>query len=118
MGGDGVMRSSPLRILPPCVPLTVAATLLAAGVDPDKCALFVQSDVRAHTDLAWVLSCIAPLGHLRRMVQFKEKSEARGADAGDDADADDAGAGSRWVGGLPLNATLLVMLSLRLGGKG
>ncbi|MDQ3986592.1 MAG: tryptophan--tRNA ligase [Actinomycetota bacterium] len=50
------------------------AELLAAGIDPDKSVLFVQSHVPAHAELAWVLSCVARMGELRRMVQFKEKS--------------------------------------------
>ena len=52
-----------------------AAGLLAAGIDPDRATLFVQSDVPEHTELAWILSCVAPLGELDRMTQFKEKSE-------------------------------------------
>lgn len=52
-----------------------AVDLLACGVDPNKCRLFVQSDVPEHTELAWILSCVAPMGELNRMTQFKEKSE-------------------------------------------
>lgn len=52
-----------------------AVDLLACGVDPERCALFVQSDVPEHTELAWILSCVAPMGELNRMTQFKEKSE-------------------------------------------
>jgi len=55
--------------------LELAATLLAIGIDPAKSTLFVQSDVAAHTQLAWVLNCLAPFGELERMIQFKEKSE-------------------------------------------
>lgn len=54
--------------------LELAATFLAAGLDPDKSTLFVQSDVPAHSQLAWVLSCFAPMGQMERMVQFKEKA--------------------------------------------
>lgn len=50
------------------------AELLACGIDPDKSVLFVQSHVPAHSELAWVFMCIARMGELRRMVQFKEKS--------------------------------------------
>ena len=53
----------------------VAVDLLACGIDPEKCRLFVQSDVPEHTELAWLLSCVAPMGELNRMTQFKEKSE-------------------------------------------
>ena len=50
------------------------AELLAAGIDPDRSVLFVQSHVPAHSELSWVLNCVARMGELRRMVQFKEKS--------------------------------------------
>jgi len=52
----------------------VAASLLACGVDPARSVLFVQSHVAAHAELSWILECIARVGELRRMVQFKEKS--------------------------------------------
>jgi tryptophanyl-tRNA synthetase len=51
--------------------------LLAAGIDPDACILFVQSQVPEHTRLTWLLECTASMGELRRMIQFKEKSEGR-----------------------------------------
>ncbi|MGH2778819.1 MAG: tryptophan--tRNA ligase [Actinomycetota bacterium] len=50
------------------------AVLLACGIDPDKAVLFRQSQVAQHTELAWILTCVARMGELRRMVQFKEKS--------------------------------------------
>jgi tryptophanyl-tRNA synthetase len=56
----------------------LAALLLAVGIDPEVSTLFVQSDVREHTELSWVLECTAAFGELRRMTQFKDKSE--GAD--------------------------------------
>lgn len=56
--------------------LEVAATLLAVGLNPDKSAIFVQSDVPQHSQLAWVLNCLAPMGVMERMIQFKEKSES------------------------------------------
>jgi len=52
----------------------IAAAYLAAGVDPDKATIFVQSAVRAHAELAWIFNCVARLGWLDRMTQFKEKS--------------------------------------------
>jgi tryptophanyl-tRNA synthetase len=52
-----------------------AALLLAAGLDPQRCTLFVQSHVPAHTELTWILNCVATYGELRRMTQFKEKAE-------------------------------------------
>jgi len=55
--------------------LELAATLLACGIDPDKSTLFVQSHVPSHSQLAWILSTLAPMGHMERMIQFKEKSE-------------------------------------------
>src|SRR6188472_3581485 len=51
-----------------------AAQLLAAGLDPDRCTLFVQSHVPEHPQLAWVLSCITGHGEASRMTQFKDKS--------------------------------------------
>ena len=50
------------------------ALLLAIGLDPEKCLLFVQSHVPAHTQLAWLLSCSTQFGELSRMTQFKDKS--------------------------------------------
>jgi tryptophanyl-tRNA synthetase len=57
--------------------LDLAAMLLATGLDPDRSAIFVQSHVPAHAECAWVLSCIATFGELRRMTQFKEKGEGQ-----------------------------------------
>jgi len=54
----------------------VAAAYLAAGVDPGKSIIFVQSAVREHAELAWVFNCIARMGWLERMVQFKDKAGA------------------------------------------
>lgn len=60
--------------MPAQVRATVA-TLLGAGLDPTKNILFKQSDVREHTELAWLLSCITPIGWLQRMTQYKQKAE-------------------------------------------
>jgi tryptophanyl-tRNA synthetase len=54
--------------------LDLAAILLAVGIDPDRATLFVQSHVPEHTELAWILNCIATFGELRRMTQFKDKA--------------------------------------------
>jgi tryptophanyl-tRNA synthetase len=54
--------------------LDVARWLLAAGLDPGTCTLFVQSHVPEHTELSWLLECTATFGELRRMTQFKDKS--------------------------------------------
>ena len=51
------------------------AILIAAGLDPDRCILFRQSDVRQHTELCWLLSAVTAHGDLNRMHQFKDKSE-------------------------------------------
>lgn len=52
----------------------MAKSLLAAGIDPAKCSLFLQSDVPEHTELAWIFTTLTPLGDLERQTQFKEKS--------------------------------------------
>src|SRR6185503_5230364 len=49
----------------------LATLLLAAGIDPDRAILFAQSHVREHSELAWVLSAVATMGELGRMVQYK-----------------------------------------------
>jgi tryptophanyl-tRNA synthetase len=54
--------------------LHTAATLMAAGLDPDRCILFRQSDVHEHSELSWLLSSVTAHGDLNRMTQFKEKS--------------------------------------------
>jgi tryptophanyl-tRNA synthetase len=53
----------------------MAVSLLSAGLDPNVCTLFVQSQVPEHTELAWFLNTITPLGELERQTQFKEKSQ-------------------------------------------
>ncbi len=53
----------------------LAIAYLAAGLDPDKCVLFVQSRVKEHAELAWLLGTITPMGELKRMTQFKDKSK-------------------------------------------
>jgi len=55
--------------------LDTAAILIAVGLDPDTCTIFVQSHVPQHTELAWIMGTLAPLGHLERMTQFKDKAE-------------------------------------------
>jgi tryptophanyl-tRNA synthetase len=58
----------------------VAAQLLAAGLDPERCTLFVQSHRPEHTQLSWVLECITGFGEASRMTQFKDKSAKSGVD--------------------------------------
>ena len=57
-----------------------AAQLFAAGLDPDRCTVFVQSHVAEHTELAWVLGCITGFGEASRMIQFKDKSAKGGVE--------------------------------------
>lgn len=55
--------------------LELAALYLACGIDPQKCALYVQSQVPQHAELAWVLNCSTYVGEMQRMTQFKDKSQ-------------------------------------------
>jgi len=59
----------------PVYVLDTTAMLLAAGLDPARCILFRQSDVKEHTELTWLLASVTPYGDLQRMTQFKEKSD-------------------------------------------
>ncbi|QDY78629.1 tryptophan--tRNA ligase [Streptomyces qinzhouensis] len=56
------------------------AQLLASGLDPDRCTLFVQSHVPEHAQLGWVMNCLTGFGEASRMTQFKDKSAKQGAD--------------------------------------
>ncbi|WP_438486261.1 tryptophan--tRNA ligase [Streptomyces sp. S186] len=57
-----------------------AAQLLAAGLDPERCTLFVQSHVPEHAQLSWVMNCVTGFGEASRMTQFKDKSAKQGTD--------------------------------------
>ena len=57
--------------------IDLACWFYAIGLDPDVCTVFVQSHVREHTELTWLLNCVATMGELRRMVQYKEKSQGK-----------------------------------------
>ncbi|MER6107529.1 tryptophan--tRNA ligase [Streptomyces hirsutus] len=57
-----------------------AAQLLASGLDPERCTLFVQSHVPEHAQLGWVMNCLTGFGEASRMTQFKDKSARQGAD--------------------------------------
>lgn len=59
--------------------LNAAAVNIACGIDPEKCTLFVQSHVPEHTELAWIINTVTPLGDLQRMTQFKEKAKQQEA---------------------------------------
>lgn len=62
--------------------LDLARVYLAAGVDPDKSTIFIQSDVPEHAELTWMLSCVARMGELERMTQFKDKGKGNTERAG------------------------------------
>src|SRR5262252_3797087 len=55
----------------------VTAAYIASGIDPERCTIFNQSMVPAHTQLAWLLACLTPLGWLNRMTQFKERTAGK-----------------------------------------
>jgi tryptophanyl-tRNA synthetase len=60
--------------------LVSVAQLVALGIDPNRCTIFVQSHVAAHNQLGWVMECLAGFGEASRMTQFKDKSQKAGAD--------------------------------------
>ena len=60
--------------------LSSVAQLIALGLNPEKCTLFIQSHVPAHNQLAWVLECLTGFGEASRMTQFKDKSQKAGSD--------------------------------------
>ena len=60
--------------------LASVAQLIALGLDPEKCTLFIQSHVPAHNQLSWVLECLTGFGEASRMTQFKDKSQKAGSD--------------------------------------
>ena len=57
----------------PFEPRVFSAAFIAAGIDPEKHVIFNQSQVHQHAELAWVFNCIARMGWLNRMTQFKER---------------------------------------------
>jgi len=89
--------------------LSCLAQYMACGLDPDRCSLFIQSHVTGHAELAWVLSCLTPIGDLQRMTQFKEKAARLGfkvrEDNDEEVDARFSHEGARQ--GAMLNAGLL-----------
>ncbi len=62
--------------------LDLARIYLAAGIDPEVSTVFIQSDVSEHAELAWILSCVARMGELERMTQFKDKGKGKGEKVG------------------------------------
>ena len=89
--------------------LSCVAQYIACGLDPERSTLFIQSHVVGHTELAWLLSCLTPIGDLQRMTQFKEKAAKLGFKLSADKDANDlvfTHAGARQ--GASLNSGLLM----------
>lgn len=62
--------------------LSAAAMYLASGIDPAKSKVFIQSHVKAHAEMAWLLNCITPINWLERMIQYKEKAKKQGENVG------------------------------------
>jgi tryptophanyl-tRNA synthetase len=62
--------------------LQSAALYIASGIDPKKSKIFIQSHVKAHAELAWLLNCITPMNWLERMIQYKEKARKQGENVG------------------------------------
>lgn len=73
--------------------LDLARIYLAAGIDPQKSCVFIQSDVPEHAELTWILSCISRMGELERMTQFKDKARIRPEDQAEKDDRADVSAG-------------------------
>eukprot|EP00953_Heterococcus_sp_UTEX-ZZ885_P002170 1687-Heterococcus_DN1.PRE.1 len=62
--------------------LCATATYLAAGVDPSRSKIFIQSHISAHAELTWLLNCMTPMSWLERMIQYKEKARKQGENVG------------------------------------
>ena len=58
-----------------------AAEYIAVGLDPERCTIFVQSDVKEHTELAWIFNTLTPISELERMTQYKDKSKKQKGDS-------------------------------------
>jgi len=58
--------------------LDLVRIYLASGVDPERATIFIQSDVAEHAELAWIMNCVARIGELERMTQYKDKARVRG----------------------------------------
>ena len=85
--------------------LSCVAQYIACGLDPERSNIFIQSHIIGHTELAWLLSCITPIGDLQRMTQFKEKAAKLGFKVSD-KETSIANEGARQ--GASLNAGLLM----------
>lgn len=89
--------------------LSCVAQYIACGLDPARSTIFIQSHVVGHTELAWLLSCVTPIGDLQRMTQFKEKAAKLGFKVSSEKEANDlvfTHEGARQ--GASLNAGLLM----------
>lgn len=89
--------------------LSCVAQYIACGLDPERSTIFIQSHVTGHTELAWLLSCLTPIGDLQRMTQFKEKAAKLGFKVSTGEEANDltfSHEGMRQ--GASLNAGLLM----------
>ena len=86
--------------------LSCVSQYIACGLDPERSNIFVQSHVTGHTELAWLLSCITPIGELQRMTQFKEKAAKLGFNVGEDNDLKFTHEGAR--AGASVNSGLLM----------
>ena len=69
--------------------LSCVAQYIACGLNPERSTIFIQSHVIGHTELAWLLSCLTPIGDLQRMTQFKEKAAKLGFKVSSDDEAND-----------------------------
>lgn len=69
--------------------LSCVAQYIACGLDPERSNIFIQSHVTGHTELAWLLSCVTPIGALQRMTQFKEKAAKLGFKIAESRDGDE-----------------------------
>lgn len=86
--------------------LSCVAQYIACGLDPDRASIFIQSHVTGHTELAWLLSCMTPIGELQRMTQFKEKAAKLGFKTSEENELKFSHEGAR--AGASINAGLLM----------
>lgn len=86
--------------------LSCVAQYIACGLDPERASIFIQSHVTGHTELAWLLSCMTPIGELQRMTQFKEKAAKLGFRTSEENELKFSHEGAR--AGASINAGLLM----------
>src|SRR5437868_9759301 len=85
--------------------LETAALFLAVGIDPKQSTIMVQSSVPEHAELAWMLTCVTPVGWLERMTQYKAKSAAQ--ETGASLMPQLLGSGSAKLGGMPAGVNIV-----------